>query len=237
MLQAIVLLHELGHALAARLFGVQVREIMAGLGKPLVRFRAWGAWLSLRVLPIGGGADIDDDGHSKLARWQKAVIALAGPAANLASAWLAPALTGVLLAVFDGLPVWGLPGAIFRGLAGCFGLLKQIVVLTMTGTFRILTGAASEGLAGPVGIVSEVGKMRAFSVEMWLVLFMALSAGIAVFNLLPFLPLDGGRALMSLAKGEKTVALVRRAETVGAAVLVLIILVLTAGDVISLFRF
>lgn len=236
MLQAIVLLHELGHALAARLFGVRIREVLVGLGKPLARFKVLGAALSLRALPVGGGVDIDDDGYSHLARWQKAVIALAGPAANLLSAWLVPALVGVLLALFNGLPVWDLPWATLRGLTGSFGLLGRILAFTATGTLEILAGTSGDGLAGPVGIVAGAGKMPVFSLEMWLALFMVLSSGIAVFNLLPFPPLDGGRVLMSLAKGEKAVALVRRAETVGTALLVLMILALTAGDVISLFQ-
>lgn len=236
MLQVIVLIHECGHALAARSFGVRVREIMAGLGRPVVRFRSWGTWFSFRVLPIGGGADIDDDGYSKLARWQKAVIALAGPAANLVSAWLVPAFAGVLVALANGLPAWGLPGAMFRGLAGSWDLLKQIIITTATGTAKVFMGAGGGGLAGPVGIVAEVGKMPRLAWDLWMVLFLALSVGIAVFNLLPFLPLDGGRALMSMVGGERTAALVRKAEAAGTAVLVILILVLTAGDVISLFR-
>lgn len=109
-----VLVHELGHALTARAYGVQTREITL--------------WL------LGGVAQLE---QIPRARGAEAVIAIAGP------------IVSVLL-------------------SGLFGLLRSL-----------LPAAAAEGqfLLGYLSFIN---------------------LSLALFNLLPALPLDGGRILRSL---------------------------------------
>ena len=49
----LIAVHELGHFLAAKLFGVRVNEFSIGMG-PAVWQRKKGTAYSLRLLPIGG---------------------------------------------------------------------------------------------------------------------------------------------------------------------------------------
>lgn len=46
--------HELGHYLAARCFGIPVRKLVLGSGRKLLRIRAGETELELRVLPVSG---------------------------------------------------------------------------------------------------------------------------------------------------------------------------------------
>ena len=56
-------------------------------------------------------------------------------------------------------------------------------------------------VAGPVGIVSVVGDVRAELPPVYLLWLVGLlSANLAVINVLPFPPLDGGRVLMALVR-------------------------------------
>jgi regulator of sigma E protease len=56
-------------------------------------------------------------------------------------------------------------------------------------------------VAGPVGIVSVVGEVRDALPPVFLIYFVALlSANLAVINILPFPPMDGGRITMALVQ-------------------------------------
>ena len=50
----IVLIHEGGHFICARLFGVTVHEFSIGIGPAVVRTKRKGVVYSLRLIPFGG---------------------------------------------------------------------------------------------------------------------------------------------------------------------------------------
>ncbi len=101
----IVFIHELGHFLFARFFGVKVEIFSIGFGKPLFKWtdKKDTVW-QIAAIPLGGyvkmygdaGADSskDEDKISKMSKeekalsfhhkklWQKALIIFAGPLAN-----------------------------------------------------------------------------------------------------------------------------------------------------------
>jgi len=100
VLSVLIFLHELGHFLAARMFGVHVEVFSIGFGKRLWT-RKWGEteW-SISAIPLGGyvkmkGQDDTDptkrvdapDSYNAKKPWQRIVILLAGPFANFATAF------------------------------------------------------------------------------------------------------------------------------------------------------
>lgn len=99
-LGVIILVHEWGHFIAARFFGVRVDVFSIGFGPRLFGFKHGATDWRISAVPLGGyvrmaGQDITDidSGEEKPTgapdelmskkRWQRAVISFAGPAVNL----------------------------------------------------------------------------------------------------------------------------------------------------------
>jgi hypothetical protein len=90
----LVIIHELGHFVAAKLLDVRVLRFSIGYGRPLVRFQLGETEYQLAIFPIGGYVrilgvereepDPRDVGRSFEARplWQRIAIVFAGPVAN-----------------------------------------------------------------------------------------------------------------------------------------------------------
>lgn len=86
----IIIIHELGHFLFAKLNGVCVQEFTLGLGPTLISFQKGETKYCLNVLPFGGScvmlgeeeASEDERAFNKKNVWQRISIVLAGPVFN-----------------------------------------------------------------------------------------------------------------------------------------------------------
>jgi len=88
----LLVLHELGHALAARLLGWHVTEVVIGFGRELRRFRIGSTRVRLRAVPIEGYVLLSPRSTAH-ARSKQAFIYFAGPLTELlVLGLLAPAL-------------------------------------------------------------------------------------------------------------------------------------------------
>ncbi len=98
MFGLLVVLHELGHFLVARLFRVTINEFSIGMGPLLFskHGKKHGTMYSLRALPIGGyvsmaGEDEESDDPNAFHRkpvWQRILIVIAGPVTNVVLGFL-----------------------------------------------------------------------------------------------------------------------------------------------------
>ena len=93
VLGLLVTIHEGGHFLAARMFGVGVEKFSIGFGPKLFSFKRKQTDYRLSLIPLGGYVKmmgenpdeiVDDIQHSFKAKkwWQRAIIAFAGPFFN-----------------------------------------------------------------------------------------------------------------------------------------------------------
>jgi len=99
ILSGLIIVHELGHFTAARIFKVPINEFAIGMGPKLVSFKSKknsGTVYSVRALPIGGyvsmvGEDASSDdpnGFSRKPVWQRMIITVAGALMNIVTGFI-----------------------------------------------------------------------------------------------------------------------------------------------------
>ena len=91
LLAFLILIHELGHFVAAKLSGVQVNEFAIFMGPAICKWKKGETQYSIRCIPIGGycameGEDEESDNpraYNKAKWWKRLIILAAGPGMNL----------------------------------------------------------------------------------------------------------------------------------------------------------
>src|SRR5256885_2649626 len=118
VLGIMIVIHELGHHLVAKFFGVRVEVFSVGFGKRLLGFVRGGTDYRISALPFGGYVKMagenpleerfgDPGEFMSHPRWQRILIALAGPAMNILLA--VGILTGVFMVHYTHAPIMEKP--------------------------------------------------------------------------------------------------------------------------------
>ncbi len=187
LLSLLILIHELGHLVAAKRAGIPVAGFSIGFG-PKLWTRRWGQVdYSLRALPLGGFvmlAVTDEEELRAIPLRKRLAFYLGGPLANLLAAL--PALS-VLNGTGHDASFYQLAILPFRQMAAsCWQLLGVLANLP----------SHPKSLSGVVGIVVEGGRLAQSGKGLEIAI--SLSISLAVFNLLPIPVLDGGQITMAL---------------------------------------
>jgi len=189
LLGSLIFLHELGHFGAARLSGLPVARFSLGLGPVLWRVRLGGTEYCLSAIPFGGYVLLDLADPAAYLRQPLAArlfFAVSGPLANV----LVALACYVALDLMTRGAVWPLSvlaplAAIWRDLQATIGALGGVLPHV-------------DQINGVVGIVVEGGRFVGQSIPRALFLAARISLSLAVFNLLPLPPLDGGKMVFDI---------------------------------------
>jgi len=131
------------------------------------------------------------------------------------------------------------------GVIGALGYAARttadMVTLIFKGIGMMFTGqvpvTGSQGLAGPVGIIQL--SSEAVQGGYYLMLLALISVNLAILNMLPLLPLDGGHVLFSIIERIRGRSISLRAferiSMVGFALFVLLFIVATSNDIGRIF--
>ena len=104
ILSVIIIIHELGHLIAAKHFGVYCKEFSIGMGPMIYQKQVGETACSVRALPIGGyvamaGETLEDDGEDEedipfertingIKPWKQIIVMAAGAIMNILLAWV-----------------------------------------------------------------------------------------------------------------------------------------------------
>ena len=100
---------------------------------------------------------------------------------------------------------------------------------------RLVTGSGRKQVSSPVGIVDASSQAVAFTFSLFLEILGLISLSLAILNLLPLLPLDGGHILFSLIEGIRGRAVGRevyeRVSAIGIAFFLLLMFIGLSNDI------
>jgi regulator of sigma E protease len=195
---AAVLVHEAGHAIAARACGLTVHVLSLGVGPTLWTRRHGATTLRIGAIPFGGYVRYAEGAADQARRGARALVVLAGPLANVGLA--------VLLLGLDSAHL-GPRAAIARVL----GATASVVGNVAHALVALPTGAAPPD--GPVAVARLADASLTYGLPGIARLAAVLSLNVAVLNLLPIPVLDGGRLVVLGIEAWRGRPLERRALT------------------------
>jgi len=242
LLGFLIIIHEGGHFLVARLCKVKVNEFAIGFGKVLWQKQGKETKYSIRMIPLGGfcsmeGEDEESDAEgsfSKASVWKRMAIVLAGATVNILFGILVyfilvstvglqfmdPAKDTILNRIYYGTNATG---------AFILSIFESIKIL-FTG------GLATDQMVGIVGI-SEV-VVQTSGIINYLHLLAVISVSLGVTNLLPIPALDGGKILILLIeiirRKPMKIETEAKIQLIGFSILIALSLFVTYNDILRI---
>lgn len=185
----IILIHELGHLLAAKWAGIPIQTFSIGFGPKLIAFTRRDTEYRISLIPLGGYVlpkiESEQDFYL-ISPAKRIVMSLGGPAANI----ILPLFVFAVMNTFSS-------GPSFMG----------IFILPFSQTASMLMKIASampvaftnpDNLSGIVGIVKIGEGFVGYDIARAMSFSALMSINLAIFNLLPLPVLDGGKVLLYL---------------------------------------
>ena len=184
----LVLIHETGHFLVARLCKIKVNEFSIGFGPLIWKKETEKTKYAIRLIPLGGYVSMlgeeersDEEGSfSKASIPKRIAIVAAGGLVNILFAII---LYVILVTVITGNFITGLTSS-----GDIINAMWESIKLIFTG------GVTADNLVGPIGISEIVAQTTGLIDFFYIMAIISLSLGVT--NLLPFPPLDGGKILI-----------------------------------------
>ena len=190
LLALALVLHELGHYGMARLFGVPVEGFAVGFGPVVWHKKMAGTDWKLKLMPLGGANEIEEEALMALPAWKRICVFAAGPGINLILAFVSMV---VVFALRDNLSISAVIGKFFGSLQFLVaGIVPSLFAGMQTSHSNLsdMSAVASASFAGATGM--RTALIGAFN------LFYASNFILAVGNLLPIPALDGGQIMLTI---------------------------------------
>lgn len=243
LLGFLVLIHEGGHFLVARICKVKVKEFSIGFGKVIWQKQGKETRYAIRMIPFGGFVSMegedeesDDEGSfSKASLGKRMAIVVAGATVNI--------IFGIIV-YFILISTVGIQFAdpakdtvLNRLYYGAKGTGDFIVSIFESIKILFTGGLQTDQMVGIVGISEVVVKTSGIANYIYLLAVISVSLGVT--NLLPIPALDGGKILILL------IELVRRKpmkieteakiQLIGFSILIALSIFVTYNDIVRIF--
>lgn len=232
LLGFLVLIHEGGHFIVAKLCKVKVNEFAIGFGPTIWKKQGKETKYALRLIPLGGFVSMEGEeeysnkegSFSKASVPKRIAIVAAGGLVNILFGLIAYFIIVLILTK-------NIQGALKNTIDFSMSIVDSIRLL-FTGKVGV------NQLMGPVGISSVISSTNGILEYFYMMSLISLSLGVT--NLLIFPPLDGGKILLLIIEGIRKKPLKQETELkiqmLGFAILITLSLFVTFNDVTRIAR-
>ena len=223
----LVLIHEGGHFIVARLCKVKVKEFAIGFGPTIWQKQGKETKYALRLIPLGGFVNMEGEeersdvegsfSNSSIPR--RMAIIVAGGLTNI----LFALITYIILVT----AITGDLKSAFLNTGNFIASIVESLKLLFSG------GVSVDQLMGPVGISDMVAQTHGIVEFLYIMIVISMSLGVT--NLLPFPPLDGGKFALLLIEAIRRKPLKEKTEIqiqmLGFLILISLSIYVTFNDV------
>ena len=244
LLGFLVIIHEAGHFLIAKLCKVKVNEFSIGFGKTIWKKQGKETLYSLRIIPLGGFVQME--GEAENSEHERAFTNVSIP--KRIAIVSAGAIVNILFGIIAYFILISTVGLQFADPAKDTILNRMYYGAINTGDFiasifdsvkMLFThGVSVEQMTGPVGISQIVVQATGFANYIYILAVISVSLGVT--NLLPIPALDGGKIILLIVEAIRrkkiTVETEAKITLVGFSLLIALSLYVTYHDVIRIFQ-
>lgn len=236
LLGFLVLIHEMGHYIAAKICKIRVNEFAIGFGPKIFSKKSKETEYELRLIPLGGFVNLEgeDEESSKEGSFSKASIpkrifvVAAGALVNILFgilAYFCLILIRYLIVV---------NGNFLEAIKYSFLASAELIQSMWLSIVELFSGNVGlQDMVGPIGISDMVSKTSGLTEFIYLLSIISVSLGIT--NLLPIIPLDGGKIVLLIIEGIRKKPLNKDVEikiqSIGFLVLIVFSIVVAFNDV------
>ena len=250
LLGFLITIHETGHFLVARLCKIKVNEFSIGFGPKLFSKTKNDTIYELRLIPLGGFVNLEgENGEEKNKEINADTKQNLGTAFYKASIpkRICVIMAGALVNIVFGFITFFILIAVkyfidvdnnfFNSITYSLNAMAELISSLLKGISEIFLGKISlNDMTGPIGISAMVSKTNGIAEFIYLLSIVSISLGVT--NLLPIIPLDGGKVVLLILEAIRRKTLKRETEntiqTVGFLILITFSLLVTFNDVTNI---
>ena len=231
LLGFLILIHEGGHFLVAKLCKVKVNEFAIGFGPTILKKQGKETKYALRLIPLGGfvsmeGEDEESDNEHSFSNAsipKRIAIVMAGAIVNI---------------IFGLMAFFILILIVYKDLNLAFETTGEFIVSIVQSLKMLFTGNIGiKDMTGPIGISQVVSQTKTIANYVYILALVSVSLGVT--NLLPIPALDGGKILILIIEAIRKKPINKETEAkiqlIGFSILIAISLVVTYNDILRVF--
>lgn len=244
LLGFLVLIHEGGHFLIAKLCKVKVNEFSIGFGKTIWKKQGKETLYSVRIIPLGGFVQMEGEAEDSADSRAFTNVSIPKRIAIVSAGAIVNILFGIIV-YFLLISTIGLQftdpskdtilNRIYYG-----GINTWEFILSIFDSVKMLftQGLDVDQMTGPVGISQIVIQASGFVNYIYILAIISVSLGVT--NLLPIPALDGGKIVLIIIEAirRKKITLETEAKItlIGFSLLIALSLYVTYHDIIRIFK-